>query len=54
MTTRSKTIDFEICDPAISLCTDCAKSLKEGTCPKMKEVKKEKDTKRKEKSERKR
>lgn len=52
MTMRSK-IDFEICDPAISLCTDCARSLKEGTCPKMKEIKKEKRDKGKKKNERK-
>lgn len=29
--------DFKVCDPAYSLCPDCAKALREGTCPRMKE-----------------
>lgn len=32
---------FKVCDPAYSLCPDCAKALREGTCPKLKEQRRE-------------
>lgn len=33
---------FQVCDPAYSLCPDCARALREETCPKMKESLKKK------------
>ena len=39
--------DFKVCDPAYSLCPDCARALRENTCPKMKEFTPEKLKKKK-------